>query len=113
MGIKAHVAKTYRIEYGSDHLNHCQPVVNRLLYASCGGFSFSGEDVESADHIEVSREDLRDAIEVFRSHPSLIGNLLARHSLDKSYSPKDIIECLESWLTSSDQANGYIVVDWF
>lgn len=113
MGIKAHVAKTYRIEYEPEHLNHCRPVVNRLLYAGCGGFSFSGEDVETAEHIEVSREDLRDAIEVFKSHPNIIGDLLNKHAVNKSHTPNDIIECLESWLTSSDQTNSYIVVDWF
>lgn len=113
MGIKAHVAKTYRIEYGAEHLNHCQPVINRLLYGSCGGFSYSGEDIESAEHIEVSREDLRDAVEVFKAHPRIIGDLLTKHILDKWYSPESIIECLESWITSSDPANSFIVVDWF
>lgn len=113
MGIKAHVAKTYRIEYGTVHLNHCQPVVNRLLYASCGGFNFTGENVESAEHIEVPREDLRDAIEVFKTHPNLIGDLLNKNAINRSYSPQDIIKNLEEWLTSSDQTNSFIAVDWF
>lgn len=113
MGIKAHVAKTYRIEYGKENLNHCQPVINRLLYGSCGGFSFSGEDVETAEHIEVSREDLRDAIEVFKGYPDIIGNLLMKHAVNKAYTLQYIIESLESWLTDSDQTNSFIVVDWF
>lgn len=113
MANKAHVAKKYRIEYGTDHFNHAQEAVNRLLYDTCGGFSYFGEDVECAEHIEVSREDLRDLIARMEDTPTIAERVLSMFRINDKYSVDDVIKYFKQWIKESDPDNSFVVVDWF
>lgn len=113
MANKAHVAKTYHIEYGDPHLNHAQEAINRLLFDTCGGFSWFGEYVECAEHIEVSREDLRDLIARIEDTPAIAERVLSMFYINDMYSANDVVKCFKQWIAESDPDNSFIVVDWF
>lgn len=112
MANKAHVAKKYTIEYCDSCLNGLQSEINRLLYNHIGGFSYSGEDVECAEHIEVSREELRDLIDELRCKPQMLNHYDTEFA-SHEYSVDELTGIFEKWISESDQDNSFIVVDWF
>jgi len=113
MGIRLHVATKYQVEHNGTvtPFNNKSEEVNTLLHAHCPDLSWSGEDYQFAETLQVPRTDLANLIGYVVTHPAEYDRWAGQNGIAETAS--EFIRILAFWIANSDQRNDYIVLSWY
>lgn len=112
MGTKIHVAEVYQVKrHIFDNFSNKQDVINRLLYNECPDLSWQGEDVESSEHLEVTRTDLSELIAKMVYNRREYEIWREKNQIEESLDT--IIGIIAKWMAISDPRNDYVVLNWY
>lgn len=111
MGYRIHCSPVYQVTYGNGYFSHKSEAINRLLRDISEDISYEGEDVETAERLEVPRADLAHLIGKITTDREWFVEWLKRNSIDCT--PEDFITVLCEWISNSDPRNDYVVLTWF
>lgn len=111
MGFRIHVATEYQVKYQyNGQFSLHQPEINRFLHEHCEGLSWEGEDLETAEHLEVYRNELADLIAKIVSDRDAFNRWAKRNGIDTT--ADEFICIIADWISKSDQRNDYVVLNW-
>ena len=112
MGTKIHVAEVYQVKHHIfDNFSNKQDVINRLLYNECPDLSWQGEDVESSEHLEVTRTDLSELIAKMVHNRQEYEIWRKINKIEESLDT--IIGIIAKWMAFGDPRNDYVVLIWY
>lgn len=113
MGWKLYPCKVYQIEIDNNHSLHFydqKEEFNRMIYSECQWqTSIMGDTVETADLIEVDRNDLANLIAVF-ADPNKGEKMRKKYGLTAKR--EDIIHSLAVFLACADRRNDFVALRW-
>lgn len=112
MGAKIHVAEVYQVKHHIfDNFSNKQDIINRLLYNECPDLSWQGEDVESSEHLEVTRTNLSGLIAKMVYNRREYEIWREKNQIEESLDT--IIGIIAKWMALSDPRNDYVVLNWY
>lgn len=111
MGYRIHCSPVYQVTYGNGYFSHHTAAINRLLQDISDDLSFEGEDVETAERLEIPRADLAHLIGKITNDREWFVEWLKSNSIDST--PEEFITILCEWISNSDPRNDYVVLTWF
>lgn len=112
MGHRIHAARVYHIEYGSGSFSWECGFINNLLNDYCGSLYYNGEYIDNADHLEVEKDDLRQAIEKIKAAPADVNDRIKEYSVEDC-TADDVIQAMNNWLEEADPESDYVILAWF
>lgn len=112
MGTRIHVAEVYQVKHHTfDNFCNKQDVINRLLYNECPDLSWQGEDVESSEHLEVTRTDLSELIAKMVYNRREYEIWREKNQIEESLDT--IVGIIAKWMALGDTRNDYVVLTWY
>lgn len=111
MGYRIHHSPIYQVTYGKGHFSNQSTKINRLLYDNSPDIRFDGDDIESAERLEIPRADIAKLIGKIASDPKYFAKQFDITELETT--PAEFISVLCEWIANSDQRNDYVVLTWF
>ena len=123
MGYRAHVCKTYTVEYGVGQMSHLSEEVNNFLLEACFKDEqgqqvdvvrwYNCEDPVYSDELELNPEGLKMLIDTLRSGEldDLVEYRFSGHN--GHYSASELADVFQSWLDNYDKNNNFIRIAWF
>ena len=105
-----HVSPTYQVTYGNGHFKNKRPEINRMIDENCDNVYF-GDDVESADILEVPRAELVKLISKISEYKEEVAKNLTQYSFGCTVD--EFINIISGWIAESDSRNDYVVLTWF
>lgn len=112
MGTRIHVAEVYQVKHHTfDNFCNKQDVINRLLYNECPDLSWQGEDVESSEHLDVTRTDLSELIAKMVYNRREYEIWREKNQIEESLDT--IVGIIAKWMALGDTRNDYVVLTWY
>lgn len=111
MGYRCHVATKYDVKYNFGFLSSQQEYVNTLLYDLCPSLWHNSEYIGNADELEISKEELKEAIEKIDDNKEEFSERI--HEDGVKFTVDELINSMETWLKNSDPNNEYVRLSWF
>lgn len=114
MGVRLHVARTYKVEFADSQFFNWQiEEINNLIKNHCENSCFSyNDDYCNSDSFEVDKDDLIKLIEWLKIC-SVEEYETENKKLSKEYTKDEVAKNLNYCLEHSDPENDYVKFYWF
>lgn len=107
---KIHCSPVHQVTYGDGYFSGYTAEINRLLKENSRNLHYDGDDIDSAERLEVPRVDLVALIAKITNDMRKFDEWLAKRGLHCT--PLQFIGILCDWVANSDQRNDYVVLTW-
>lgn len=111
MGYRCHVATKYDVKYDHGFMSYQQDCINHLLNDLCPGLWCNSEYIESADTLEIPKDEFEQAIKKVKKCRKRYARYLEEGEAE--FSVEELISSLETWLENSDPNNDFVRLYWF